>query len=822
MHPMPPIKNNASRPSSLLLWGLVWLAVALIGTYIRLYPLRAHIFSPTQEQATMLVVYGIKQNFLQQIHQQNPDLPKSTAERIADERLNKTLRDEPAKVRAMITKVNNQLFQDNHLKEKIYLLESDPYYYYQLTENIVRDGRIAETIKGSKYFNPLMGAPSGFWQPFTIHPYLGFVFYKICQIFNPAIPLMSAVAFLPILLSALAIVSFLWVCRLLGIGLWPAGVSALFFTLAPIYLKRSSLGWYDTDPYNLLFPLLLVGILLKSFQTNVLRHMYVLIIAFALTITAYALFWQGWGFMFMTSIACVAAVCFFNQFFYRRKDTGQHGILFLGGVLLASLVAISIAFGLNDCIALFAEGLDELRKFTVKGLELWPDLFIAVGELKKSSWPDTIDSLGLLLCLGGSAGFLNQLPTLWKKRDGRCPSNIIILSVLLAATVFITLGAQRFALFTLIPLSLFFALGLEALLGRVPLLVGRIILPLLAAFCFWSAQANIQTVLNPIFNSTWDEALTKIETDTPMDSIINTWWPPGHFIKAIAHRRVPFDGASLSESATGYWMANVLLSTDENHALGLLRMMNLSGNHAVTYLTQNGFEVSQAVMLLHAIAPRTPADATVFLKSFLKDQQIRELLTLTHAGHPHSYVLLYNELVDENLILTFTGRWNFKKVEDINADERLRQAVPKRGSPLFVDFLWQLSGGPSKYGEPLMLVEQNGSVLRFSENLTVDLNTMDASIDSKQYGKGQPLSIVYATEQSIVEHKFPNGRLNYSILLYKEDGQYTARLMDQNIANSLLIKLFYFDGKGLQHFKPFTSTRDMTGRTKIKVFEAVW
>ena len=58
MHPMPPIKNNASRPSSLLLWGLVWLAVALIGTYIRLYPLRAHIFSPTQEQATMLVVYG--------------------------------------------------------------------------------------------------------------------------------------------------------------------------------------------------------------------------------------------------------------------------------------------------------------------------------------------------------------------------------------------------------------------------------------------------------------------------------------------------------------------------------------------------------------------------------------------------------------------------------------------------------------------------------------------------------------------------------------------------------------------------------------------
>ena len=52
-----------------------------------------------------------------------------------------------------------------------------------------------------------------------------------------------------------------------------------------------------------------------------------------------------------------------------------------------------------------------------------------------------------------------------------------------------------------------------------------------------------------------------------------------------------------------------------------------------------------------------------------------------------------------------------------------------------------------------------------------------------------------------------------------KDGQYAARLMDRALANSLIMKLYYFDGKGLQYFKPLILSRDLTGRTRIKVFE---
>ena len=128
-------------------------------------------------------------------------------------------------------------------------------------------------------------------------------------------------------------------------------------------------------------------------------------------------------------------------------------------------------------------------------------------------------------------------------------------------------------------------------------------------------------------------------------------------------------------------------------------------------------------------------------------------------------------------------------------------------------------GGPPKYSDALGLLGKNNDQLLFRENLTVDLDTMDARIQSSKYGTGQPLSIFYLKNDQVVEHENPQGSLNYSVVLYQEDGQYAARLMERSLANSLIMKLYYFDGNGLQYFKPLILSRDLTGRTRIKVFE---
>jgi hypothetical protein len=229
-------------------------------------------------------------------------------------------------------------------------------------------------------------------------------------------------------------------------------------------------------------------------------------------------------------------------------------------------------------------------------------------------------------------------------------------------------------------------------------------------------------------------------------------------------------------------------------------------------------KLSDATTLLLAIASEDKTQAAQTLKGIISDDQIKILLSLTHGKAPHSYVLVYTELVDDNLMLAFTGRWNIK-IEDINSNPVMSKDVPPRSSPDFINYLWSTMGGPPKYSDALSLVGQNNNQLMFRENLAVDLSTMDAKIQSAQYGEGQPSSVFYLKDGAVAEHVNPYGNLNYSVVLYQEEGQYVARLMDHALANSLIMKLYYFDGQGLQYFKPLILSHDLTGRTRIKVFE---
>jgi len=812
-------------------WLLAWLILVILSCYVRLYPLRSHMWDDAHEQATLLVVYNIKQTFLKQIVSQAPGMPPALADHLADEKLNETMHNENQKVMDMIDRVTVSLAnQPGAGPQKIYLLESDPYDFYNLTENIVNKGRIADVIKGSKYFNPLMCAPFGAWQPFTLHPYWGFVIYKFLGLFNPNIPLMTAVAYTPLFTYALIIIAFLWVCRVLNYSLPASFTGALFLIMAPINLKRGALGWFRTDPYNILFPLLLLGCLFLALRPSSKKEGYIWAVVFGLTLAVYALFWQGWGLLFFMGIACALGASLYNFFIKKDKAHARQNLLFIAIFVGTTLLIVSMCFSFQDFFILFKEGFGELRKFTHRGLDLWPNLFMAVGELKKTSL-GSISTLGsnttpegspsnwgdlifMMLAFGG--WFCSLRIALQNFRQARA-IDTLILSIFLFVTMALSLNGERFILFATIPLSVLAATAVNRFISLKS--VGLPLAGILIALTLFNANRDIRTILTPIFNSTWDEALTKIKTDSPDDSIVNTWWAPGHFIKAIAHRSVPFDGASLDQGAVGYWMANMFLSQDENQARGILRMLNASGNKPAEYLVKCGLKLSDATTLLLAIASENKTQAAQTLKGIITDDQIQTLLSMTHDKIPHSYVLVYTELVDANLMIAFTGHWNIKKIEDINSSPEMLKNVPKRNSQEFVDFLWETMGGPPKYSDALPLLGKNNNLLLFRDNLAVDLNTMDAKIESPQYGVGQPLSVFYLKDGQVVEHVNPDGNLNYAVELYQEDGQYVARLMDRALANSMIMKLYYFDGQGLQYFKPLILSKDLTGRTRVKVFE---
>ncbi len=356
----------------------------------------------------------------------------------------------------------------------------------------------------------------------------------------------------------------------------------------------------------------------------------------------------------------------------------------------------------------------------------------------------------MLLALGG---WFYSLRMAFKNFRQARAIDTLILTIFLFVTMTLSFIGERFILFATIPLSVLAAAAANRFITLRP--IGLPLAGLLVALILFNANRDIRTVLTPIFNSTWEEALTKIKTDTPKDSIVNTWWAPGHFIKAIAHRSVPFDGASLDQSAVGYWMANMFLSQDEDQARGILRMLNSSGNKPAEFLVKCGLKLSDATALLLAIASENKNQATQTLKGIISDDQIRTLLSMTHDIHPHSYVLVYTELIDDNLMIAFTGRWNIRKIEEINSNPEILKNVPDRNSHDFIEFLWNTMGGPPKYSDALPLLGEDNNQLIFRENLSIDLNTMDAKIQSSQYGEGHPLSVFYLKDNKVEEHDKP-------------------------------------------------------------------
>lgn len=298
-------------------YSIIFFIVFAIGTFFRLYPLLHFTPGDSHEKATIIVLSQLKTKATQQIEKLFPNVSGSQKEALVIGLTNKSLHNGKKNIKDAIATVSKNLFADSRSDHDYpFLLASDSFYYYDLTQRLNTDGKMADTLIGSKYLNDRMLAPLGHLEPINWHPYVGISIYKFLQFFKPKIPLMYAVSFTSIFIFGLTLLAFLWNCKILNITKPCALVASLFFSLTPIYVKRSMFGWYDNDPYSVLFPLLILGL---TFQC--LHHLdnkrttiiYGLLTAIALVI--YAHFWHGWIFLFTVLIVATLFILGLNSFF---------------------------------------------------------------------------------------------------------------------------------------------------------------------------------------------------------------------------------------------------------------------------------------------------------------------------------------------------------------------------------------------------------------------------------------------------------------------------------------------------------------------------
>jgi asparagine N-glycosylation enzyme membrane subunit Stt3 len=837
---------------SLITYTLIFLISASIGVYFRLYPLRTYTPQDASEKATLFVLAQLRQSVIAQVESKHPELSPTEKEILVNHEFNQMLHKERNNVRKTIAKAARSL-EAASLEERPYpyLLAADSYYFYDLTEKVIENGSIGEKFEGSKFYHPEMLAPSGYWQPINLHPYIGAAVYRFMQIFDKNIDLMYAVSFTPLIITILTIVVFLIALAVLGCRPLFAFTGAVFFLLAPIYLKRSMFAWYDNDTYTALFAFAILAIIFHAFKlisrsesdkTFILKQPLILGLSAALLSLLYAFFWEGWVFLFgvliLSSILTIPALIILKR---TKNIVINHFSLFLI-FFVAIVVFIATAFGFKDFAVIFGERAGALKAFLAPKLSLWPDLFFTVGELQKSPISEiAVLAGGLFFVVIAIFGTVILLIKGIKKEKDIPLSTPIVLSILLATTLYLSIGAQRFTLLLLIPLALAFPLGLQMIFdfsltvlnkfntrkNQIYDRISRILLILLTVLTILipivHTQKTIETLPNNIYNDVWNNALIKIKERTPPNSIINTWWPPGHFIKAIADRRVTFDGATIS-TPQAYWMAQFFLTSDELTAVGILRMLNNSGNDAADFLTKKiGLPLSASVEILKIAVRLNPLQAALFYSTFLKDKaHVQELIKLTHSFPPPSYCMIYNEFVEGNVQLGLLGRWNFKKVEELNTQPEKLKQLPAPKSKEYLDFLWELVGGQLRYSGPLAELSRRGDEIIFPENIIFDQKEKTVIVNSAKYGKGRPSTIIYADNGNVIEKKQSLSNLSYSAVIIQKDQKMICLLMDNELARSMLTRLYYFEAKGLQFIKPFISESDMTNRTEIKVFEVDW
>jgi len=606
---------------------------------------------------------------------------------------------------------------------------------------------------------------------------------------------------------------------------------------------RDSFGWYDTDIYNVIFPLLVITLLIRSLSSGVtFRRAVGLNLTAAFFTALYALFWRGWLYLPFFVIAAYAAVIFFN---FLRNSRGQNRSL---EICFAAYVGASILFtvlfiGITGVEQVFSESLKVVLSFFGVEAQVWPDVYVTIGELLTAPFLKAVGLLGgifaVLLVL---LGFLHRIALIFTRKDGAKEEQKTVFLCALGVFMFIfSITAERFLLFSSVPFMIFFAFGVEAVSGTTNILKNKklfsgvkkylatgiavllcvLMLPELILAHSLSSQQF------PIMNKCWKEALLAIRDSTLPDAIVNSLWCPGHFITAISKRRVTFDGATAS-APLSYWTANAFLSADENRSMGIWRMLNTGGNAAFDYLTEKKkLKPSEAVKILNSILPLDRQKAMALLSETMPREEADSLLRLTHDGTAPSYCLVYNNMIDTIIALEYFGNWDFKKIEDLDEARRLHKQKAaentERGSQGYKNFIWSVSGGEGYMGEESYEVKREGATVFFKNGVALNTGNMDCDIYPPGKNiKARPSSIFYMDGENFKEKKIDNPTAKLSVLFINNPDKLSCVIADKQLAASMLLRLYYLKGKGLKFFRNFYSAEDPLTQTRICVYKMEW
>jgi hypothetical protein len=190
------------------------------------------------------------------------------------------------------------------------------------------------------------------------------------------------------------------------------------------------------------------------------------------------------------------------------------------------------------------------------------------------------------------------------------------------------------------------------------------------------------------------------------------------------------------------------------------------------------------------------------------------LLKWTHGDGPLPplRLLVFHEMIEKNLSMTLMARWNFHTAENTRPGGR--------GARAYVHDMVRISDGVLKYRPEAPLLARDGDALIFANGLRYDPSTSKALISLPAEGvSGMPLTVFRLEDGKLVETPTPGPHLDTSALVFSDGGVLKSVLADRRLLASILYRLYYLRGEGLESMRLAAEQRDPDSGTVILIYE---
>jgi len=524
-----------------------------------------------------------------------------------------------------------------------YFSEMDSYYNLRMTQDYLDHGYLGDTIINGTEWDLHSSFPSGQSAEYTpLIVYCTAFTYKFVNLFTH-VPLNAVAIWIAPFIASLAVIpAYLLVRRITNDY---GGITAgLLVGLAPAYFAHTFAGFFDTDQFNMLVPLLVVMFFIYSMLANTMksRTIYAALAGFAMLV--FTLAWSGWYYIYYLVLATAVIYLIISRLLLNNKTArptdyfkGKLGwfndkpdLLTLIVFVIVSLLLMTLSIGVSGLVTGILSPIGATQIQSAVQSTAYPNVYVSVSELQIPSLSEVINGVGGYIPF--FFGIFGMIALFWNlktrevkeekpkkprkpRRRGRSSrrkaeekeveteikvikpdpipqkTNYVFYCVLFSLWLLVTAYAmtkgvrfvEDFSLPITLTAGIFVGLLFGFVKGRVPnISYQKVIMAIIVIAVVFSPITLAYGVSSTVVPGTDDSMVTSLQWigNNTANNTVITSWWDFGHLFTYEANRPVTFDGSSQNSPRAYWVGKALLTSNETLSVGILRMLASSGDQA--------------------------------------------------------------------------------------------------------------------------------------------------------------------------------------------------------------------------------------------------